>query len=180
MQFTTEDEWEGIKGRAQREDPEKRLEENRNYTERLRLSPSPVQKSISQEMQMTLEEKLSIEFINTPLRDVIAFLQEKSKTNFYLDKRAPEINIDIKLNDVPISVILDYILPEGMSYVVKDNIIHLTVEPLELRVYDVRDLLINLEDRQSLSPQAQPVAFEEVTAVAGESKDTFDRSKGDY
>ena len=175
MQFTEEDEWEDIKGRAQKEDPEKRLEENRKHTERLKLSPSPVQKSISQEMQMKLEEKLSIEFINTPLRDVISFLQEKSKMNFYLDKHAPEINIDIKLNDVPLSVILDYILPEGLGYVVKANIVHVTVEPLELRVYDVRDLLINLEDRQSLEAQTDTPAFEEGTAAAGESKDTFDR-----
>jgi len=169
---------EGHRKKAQREDPEKRLEENRKYTERLRLSPSPVQKSISQEMQMKLGGKLSIEFINTPLRDVIAFLQEKSKMNFYLDKHAPEINVDIKLNDVPISVILYYILPEGMSYVVKDNIVHITVEPLELRVYDVRDLLINLEDRQDLTAQVETnKAFGEGTVAAGEGKDTFDRVK---
>jgi len=180
MQFTTEDEWEDIKGRAQKEDPEKRLKENRKYTERLKLSPSPVQKSISQEMQMKLEGKLSIEFIDTPLPDVIAFLQEKSKMNFYLDKNAPETNVDIKLNDVPIRVILDYILPKGLGYIVEDNIIHVTVEPLELRVYDVRDLLINLEDRQNLTAQVEPTAFYEEGAGAtgaGESKDTFDRVK---
>ena len=82
MQFTTEDEWKDIKGRAQKEDPEKRLEENRKHTERLKVSPSPVQKSIPQEMQKKLEKRLSIEFVNTPLRDVISFLQEKSKMDF--------------------------------------------------------------------------------------------------
>ena len=148
MQFTTEDEWKDIKGRAQKEDPEKRLEENRKHTERLEQSPSPVQKSISQEMQTKLDERLSIEFINTPLHDVIAFLQEKSKMNFFLDKDAPETSVNIKLNDVPLSVILEYILPKNLSYVVTDNIVHVTLEPLELRVYDVRDLLINLEDRE--------------------------------
>ena len=177
MQFTTEDEWKDIKGRAQKEDPEKRLEKNRKHTERLKLSPSPVQKSISQEMQMKLEERLSIEFINTPLRDVIAFLQEKSKMNFFLDEDAPDISVNIKLNDVPLSVILEYILPKNLGYIVKDNIVHVTVEPLELRVYDVRDLLINLEDRQDLTAQVEPTAFEEGTVVSGEGKDTFDRVK---
>ena len=43
MQFTKEDEWEEIKGRAQKDDPEKRLAANRKHTERLKLSPSPVQ-----------------------------------------------------------------------------------------------------------------------------------------
>ncbi|MGR3293913.1 MAG: type II secretion system protein GspD [Candidatus Scalindua sp.] len=176
MQFAKEDEWEDIKGRAQREEPEKRLEENRKHTERLKLSPSPVQKSISQEMQMKLEERLSIEFINTPLRDVIAFLQEKSKMNFFLDVDAPNINVNIKLNDVPLSVILGYILPKNLSYVVKDNVVLVALEPLELRVYDVRDLLINLEDRQSLTAQLETTE-EEGNSSTGESKDTFDRVK---
>ena len=176
MQFTTEDEWEDIKGRVQKEDPEKRLEENRKHTERLKQSPSPVQKSISQEMQSKLKERLSIEFNDTPLRDVIAFLQEKSKMNFFLDKDAPDTSVNIKLNDVPLSVILEYILPKNLSYVVKDNIVHVTLEPLELRVYDVRDLLINLEDRQGLTAQVATTGGEEDN-VKGENKDTFDRVK---
>ena len=174
MQFTTEDEWKDIKERAQKEDPEKRLEKNRKHTERLKQSPSPVQKSISQEMQSKLEERLSIEFVNTPLRDVIAFLQEKSKMNFFLDRDAPDTSVNIKLNDVPLSVILEYILPKNLRYIVKGNIVHVTLEPLELRVYDVRDLLINLEDRvPDLSTQSEVTETEgQRTAVGG---DTFDR-----
>ena len=177
MQFTTEDEWKDIKGRAQKEDPEKRLEENRKHTERLEQSPSPVQKSISQEMQTKLDERLSIEFINTPLHDVIAFLQEKSKMNFFLDKDASDTSVSIKLNDVPLSVILEYILPKNLSYVVTDNIVHVTLEPLELRVYDVRDLLINLEDRQGLTAQVETTGEEDGDSSKGEGKDTFDRVK---
>lgn len=178
MQFAKEDEWEAIKGRALREDPEKRLEENREHTERLRLTPSPSQKTIPQEMQMKLEERLSIEFINTPLRDVISFLQEKSKMNFFLDKNVPDSDVNIKLDNVPLSVILEYILPKGLGYVVKDNIVHITLEPLELRVYDVRDLLINLEDRrQGITAQVAGTATEEGNASAGEGRDTFDRVK---
>ncbi len=177
MQFTSEDEWEDIKGRVQREDKDKdrRIEENREHTERLKLAPSPLQKPISQEMKMKLEENLSIEFINTPLPDVISFLQEKSKINFFLDKNAPETSVNIKLDAVPLSVILDYILPKGLGYIVRENIVHITVEPLELRVYDVRDLLINLEDRQSLTAVAKATDTE--AAAAGEAKDTFDRVK---
>ena len=176
MQFTTEDEWKDIKERVEKEDPEKRLEENRKHTERLKQSPSPVQKSISQEMQSKLEERLSIEFVNTPLRDVIAFLQEKSKMNFFLDRDAPDTSVNIKLNDVPLSVILEYILPKNLRYIVKGNIVHVTLEPLELRVYDVRDLLINLEDRvPDLTTQSgQATETEEQRTASG---DTFDRVK---
>ncbi len=175
MQYTDEDEWKDIKGRAQREDPEKRLEENREHTERLKLAPSPSQRPIPQEMQMKLEERLSIEFIDTPLRDVISFLQEKSKMNFFLDKDAPDTSVNIKLDDVPLSVILEYILPKDLGYVVKGNIVHVTLEPLELRVYDVRDLLINLEDRQDLTAQVGATVEEEGASSKGEGKDTFDR-----
>ncbi len=66
---------------------------------------------------MKLDERLSIEFINTPLRDVIAFLQEKSKMNFFLDEDAPDTSVNIKLNNVPLSVILNYILPKNLSSV---------------------------------------------------------------
>ncbi|MHC4307607.1 MAG: type II secretion system protein GspD [Planctomycetota bacterium] len=177
MQFTKEDEWEDIKGRAQKEDPEKRLKENRKHTERLKLSPSPVHKPIPQEMQMKLEERLSIEFVDTPLRDVISFLQEKSKMNFFLYKDAQDTNINIKLNDVPVSVILESILPKGSGYLVKDNVVYITKEPLELRVYDVRDLLINLEDRQDLTGQVAATGEYEEKEPAGEGKDTFDRVK---
>ena len=177
MQFPLEDEWEDIKGRAQKEDPAKRLKENRKHTERLEISPSPVHEPLPQDMQAKMGEKLSIEFINTPLRDVIAFLQEKSQMNFFLDDNAQDIDINIKLNDVPLSVILEYLLPKGTGYLVKDNVVYISKESLELRVYDVRDLLINLDDRQSLSTQSSASTTEEDTSPAGEGKDTFDRVK---
>ncbi len=96
--------------------------------------------------------------------------------NFFLYKDEPDINVNIKLNDVPISIILEYILPKTLTYTVRDNIVHITIEPLELRVYDVRDLLINLEDRQDLTTQATLITDEGITPT-GEAKDTFDRVK---
>jgi type II secretory pathway component GspD/PulD (secretin) len=120
-----------------------------------------------------LNKKLSIEFIDTPLRDVVVFLQEKTGANFVLDKNAAAANVNVRLNDVPVSTVLDYILPEGIDYVVKDNVVHITLDPLELRVYDVRDLLINLEDRQGLEADASTT--EDGGGGKGEGKDTFDR-----
>jgi len=175
MQFTTEEKWEDIKKRALREErgKDKRLDENREHTERLQVVPSPVQNILSQEMGNALNKKLSIEFIDTPLSDVVVFLQEKTGANFVLDKNAAAANVNVRLNDVPVSTVLKYILPEGIDYVVKDNVIHITLEPLELRVYDVRDLLINLEDRQGLEADASTT--EDGGGGKGEGKDTFDR-----
>ena len=171
MQFTTKEKWEDIKKRAQREDTGKseRLDENRAHTERLQVVPSPLQNILSQEMGNALNKKLSIEFIDTPLRDVVVFLQEKTKVNFVLDKDAAATTVNVKLNDVPVSTVLEYVLPKGIDYVVKDDVVHITLEPLELRVYDVRDLLINLEDRQAgMVAQATPASAGEEAAPAGE------------
>ena len=175
MQFTTREKWEDIKKRTLREDTSKgkRLDESREHTERLQVVPSPSQNLLSQEMRNALNKELSIEFIDTPLSDVVVFLQEKTGVNFVLDKNAAATNVNVRLNDVPVSTVLNYILPEGLDYVVKDNVVHITLEPLELRVYDVRDLLINLEDRQSLEVAASTT--EEGGGGKGESKDTFDR-----
>ena len=175
MQFTTEEKWEDIKQRTLREETgkDKRLDENREHTERLQVVPSPVQNILSQEMGDALNKKLSIEFIDTPLSDVVVFLQEKTGANFVLDKNAAAANVTVRLNDVPVSTVLNYILPEGIDYVVKDNVVHITLEPLELRVYDVRDLLINLEDRQGLEADASTT--EDGGGGKGEGKDTFDR-----
>ncbi|GAX61409.1 type II secretory system protein [Candidatus Scalindua japonica] len=177
MQFTTEAEWKDIEERTKREIPTKRLEESREHTKRLMLSPSPVPQSISQEMQMKLEERFSIEFIDTTLRDIISFLQEKSGLNFFLHKDARDENINVKLNDVPLSVILEYILPKGSGYLVKDNVVHITKEPLELRVYDVRDLLINMEDRLNLTGQLSAQESYEEAKPAGANKGAYDRVK---
>ena len=181
MQFTTREKWEDIKKRAQREDAGKgkRLDESREHTERLQVAPSPSQNLLSQEMRDALNKELSIEFIDTPLSDVVVFLQEKTGVNFVLDKNAAATNVNIKLNDVTVSVILKYILPDGIDHVVKDNVIHITLESLEMVVYDVRDLLINLEDRKSLSVQTGPTAgaggIAETAFSAGEDKDAFVR-----
>jgi type II secretory pathway component GspD/PulD (secretin) len=178
MQFTTREKWADIKKRAQKEEmsKSKRLDENREHTERLQVVPSPPQNLPSQEIRNALNKELSIEFIDTPLSDVVVFLQEKTGVNFVLDKDSAATNVNIRLNDVTASTVLDYILPKGLDYVVKDNVVHITLEPLELRVYDVRDLLINLGDRKGdLVAQVAATGNGEGAGSAGANKDTFDR-----
>jgi tetratricopeptide (TPR) repeat protein len=177
MRFTTKEKWEDIKKRVLKENPNERLDEGRDNTERLRVAPSPSQNLLSQEMRDALNnKKIAIEFIDTPLHDVVVFLQEKTKVNFVLDKNAAVTNVNVKLNDVSVSTVLDYILPEGLDYVVKDNVVHITLEPLEMVVYDVRDLLINMEDRKpELIAQVAATGTGEGTGAAGSNKDTFDR-----
>ncbi|GJQ60321.1 MAG: hypothetical protein D8M57_08445 [Candidatus Scalindua sp. AMX11] len=175
MQFTKKDDWEDIKKRVQREEQNESLELGREHTERLQAVPSPSQNQISRVMKDGLNSKLSVEFIDTPLRDVVALLQEKTKLNFVLDEGTADRSVNLKLDNVDVRVILQYILPEGVDSVIKEDIVYITQEPLGLRVYDVRDLLINLEDRQDLSVQAPDVNSEEKSLADGENKDTFYR-----
>ena len=175
LQYTEKDEWNDIKKRVQREEQNESLEKGRVHTERLQTVPSPSQNQISRVMKDGLNRKLSVEFIDTPLRDVVALLQEKTKLNFVLDEAAADQSVNLKLDNVDVSVILKYILPKGVDSVIKEDIVYITQEPLELRVYDVRDLLINLEDRQDLSAQAPVAGGEEKSLADGENKDTFYR-----
>ncbi len=175
MQYTAKDDWDDIRKRVQREEQNESLEKGREHTQRLQVIPSPSQKQLSRVMRDGLKQKLSVEFIDTPLRDVVALLQEKTKLNFVLDERAADQSVNLKLDNVDVSVILKYILPKGVDSVIKEDIVYITQEPLEMRVYDVRDLLINLEDRQNLSAQAPVDNTQEKSLAAGENKDTFYR-----
>lgn len=68
-----------------------------------------------------LSEKMSIEFINTPLRDIMIFFQYKTKLNFVLDEDYADTIVNIKLNDVSVSTILKYILPKELDLVINDD-----------------------------------------------------------
>ncbi|MCP5005165.1 MAG: hypothetical protein GY941_14700 [Planctomycetes bacterium] len=175
VQYTSKDEWDDIKMRVQREEQNESLEEGKEHTERLQVEPAPSRSQYSRAMKDGLNKKLSVEFIDTPLRDVVSLLQEKTKLNFVLDESTADRSVNLKLDNVDVGVILKYILPKGIDSVISDDIVYITQESLGLRVYDVRDLLINLEDRQDLSAQASDNDESDRNLAGGENKDTFSR-----
>ena len=129
-----------------------RLEEFENVKDdssHLRLIPYP-KGALPEQVEKALNKNISIEFYNTSLRDVIAFLQEKiDNINITLKQDVPDHSVNIKLHDVPVYVALKHLLPDGVNYTVEDEIIIISKDILEMRVYDVRDLLINLDDRST-------------------------------
>ncbi len=103
-----------------------------------------------------LERRLSAEFIETPLRDVLEFIADASDVQLYTNEKrlaAAEISVDspitIQLRNVRVDMLLDLTLAqasEQLAYVMRDGIVLVSTQEdlegaAEVRIYNVRDLL---------------------------------------
>jgi type II secretory pathway component GspD/PulD (secretin)/tetratricopeptide (TPR) repeat protein len=110
-----------------------------------------------QKVLASLDRPVDVDFTDTPLPDVLAFFREVNQVNIALDRASlPDdmAPVTLKMSDVPLKTALKEILePINMSYVVEGNVIRVArkdkLAQYEMRVYDVRDLLLNFEDKQS-------------------------------
>ena len=111
----------------------------------------------SRDVMRALERLIEIDFVDTPLPDVIGFFQNVTNVNFVLDYRSMPVEsepVTLKLKDVKLKVALKEILdPLDMDYDVRGNVIFVStkkkIQKYVIRVYDVRDLLVNFEDAES-------------------------------
>lgn len=129
---------------------DKILEENKGKTAQLRLIPNPVIEAPPKVIEDALNTIISFEFLDTPLRDVVVFIREKTNINMIIDPEAGNVSVSLKLKDVPLRTALKYLLPKGHEYVIEGDIIHIYKQKMEMRVYDVRDILINMDDKEPL------------------------------
>jgi hypothetical protein len=101
--------------------------------------------------------KISLDFTNAKLDEVIAYFQEYSGLNFHLDpdartKDGEETKVTIKLKEVTLKTALKLILnPRDLGCVYRDGVIVIATKAklgsqTVTRVYDVRDLLFRLRD----------------------------------
>ncbi len=149
LQFPVKGQWRDIVKRTLPE-MEKIVEENKRQTEQLRLIPNPVFESPPKVIEDALNMIISFEFLDTSLRDVVVFIREKTDINMIIDPEAGNASVSLKLKDVPLRTALKYLLPKGHEYVIEGDIIHIYKQKMEMRVYDVRDILINMDDREPL------------------------------
>ncbi|MFN3533448.1 MAG: type II secretion system protein GspD, partial [Candidatus Brocadia sp.] len=149
LRFPERGQWKDILKRTL-PDLDKIVEENKKKTEQLRLIPNPVLESPPKVIEDALNTIISFEFLDTPLRDVVAFIREKTNINMIIDPEAGNVSVSLKLKDVPLRTALKYLLPKGHEYVIEGDIIHVYKQKMEMRVYDVRDILINMDDREPL------------------------------
>jgi len=120
------------------------------------LYPSKIKEYSEDEIEVIkhLDQKVSLRFDETPLRDVVAFLQEVTPVNFAVvqedippDGGLITLHIDTKLRTA-----LDQICSlAAMDWKVDGPVIKIAnperLKEYELRVYDIRDLLLNIEDK---------------------------------
>lgn len=161
LRFPAKDQWENI---LERKLPklDTLVKENKRKTKQLQINPNPAKDQIPKTIENALNTIISFEFLDIPLRDVVVFLREKTNVNMIIDAEARDAPITLKLKDIPLRTALRYILPKGYEYVIEGDIIHIYRQKMELRIYDVRDILINLDDKE-------PLKFD-ITAAAASSQ----------
>ena len=102
-----------------------------------------------------MEKKVSFDFLDTPLADVVAFLQNLTGVNMVIDPNATEgddVPVTLKVNDMRLGAALDWILRLcDLSYALKDEVVYVSTKDRikdkeNLHIYDVRDLLARIPD----------------------------------
>ena len=104
-----------------------------------------------------LKDKISLDFADTPITDVVPFLQHVSGIKMKLDPDATGEDgplITLKVEDMPLENALDVMLRRlaKLDYVISDNGIFISTKgglaEYEVRTYDVHDLLMAKADGQ--------------------------------
>ena len=114
--------------------------------------------------------KITLEFTDTALDDVLNFIREFSGIDFMIDAKVRErfsedqLKISLKVHDLPLRSALKLMLSgKNLSAVYREGV--LVVTPKEeldkdvvLRIYDVRDLLMKIEDHPGPTIELKPPA----------------------
>ena len=134
--------------------------------------------SMKSEARLGLERKAkqvipSIDFNDAQLKEVVEFLAVSNEINIVIDETVVPHNetVTVHLKNIPLNEALDIILrTKGLKYRFEENIVWITTEEklleedLEVRVYDVQDLVGKLFDFPS-----QPFDFKaNLEAAEGE------------
>ncbi len=102
--------------------------------------------------------KISMDFKDATLQDVIDFLREMTRMNFLIDKRVyeqvseQELRVTFKVDDLSLKAALKLILQmRGLSLLYRDGVLivvpkAVVEEDVVMRIYDVRDLLFKVRD----------------------------------
>jgi len=118
-----------------------------------RSEPQPWEMKIRESMN----KKISFDFVETPLQDVIAFISSLADVTIVLDTEAVKDephSVTLRVNDMRLQSALNWVLKlVGLKYTLKDEAIFISKaerirERPELRMYDVTDLTIDIKNFQ--------------------------------
>lgn len=117
----------------------------------------------NEELNRKLLEPIEMDFVETPMVEVLAYLMDRCRIEVIMDKVALEAQgvdastpITRKLSEVPLRTALDVILHEHqLTYYTKDGILFITSQEeadnkLVIRVYNVHSLLTRDRPLESL------------------------------
>jgi type II secretory pathway component GspD/PulD (secretin) len=97
--------------------------------------------------------RLSVEFQDTPLKEVVDFIRETADINVLIDREVDAAAaVTFKVRDITLKTMLSYILKSHeLGYIISEGI--LQIVPIEkarakvqLKIYDVQDLVAPLRD----------------------------------
>ncbi|HUS58127.1 MAG TPA: hypothetical protein VM141_05720 [Planctomycetota bacterium] len=123
--------------------------------EAIGTEPEQEDSEATQELRNKLEQKVSFDFIDTSLPDVITFLQTLTNATIVLDSKAipgepPQLTL--KMNDMKLSQALDWIMTQvGLDYTLRSNAIYISTSEMiggdaVLKLYDVTDVTLVIRD----------------------------------
>ncbi|MCX7804687.1 MAG: hypothetical protein N3A38_05795 [Planctomycetota bacterium] len=113
-----------------------------------------------------LERKVAFEFLETPLQECIAFLRTLTNVNMIVDPKAVQGDGPrgtLTVHDMPLDMALQWILRLAeLDYALRDDAIFISKpanlrEDVTLRIYDVRDLTMEVHDFPGPDLQLQTV-----------------------
>ena len=180
MQFPDSEHFKRVQKRTI-PDKTRQFKKMKNSTSKMRVITEP-ESRVPKDIENALNMMISFEFYDVQLQDAIAFIREKTGINMVPSMDLPKDTVTLKLDNVSIKTAFKYMLPKGVSYEIDDNIVYILKDKLVLRIYDIRDLLINLDDRTNENGSSQTnrtvsggKAFGGVSSYGGEGRNANDR-----
>jgi len=108
------------------------------------------------ELKAKLDQKVSFDFVETPLADVVTFLTTITNATIILDNKSLENlqhnEVTLRVNDMKLSTALEWILKlVNLEYALKEGAIYIgTADAVggdaQLRLYDVTDVTLEIRD----------------------------------
>ncbi|MEX0938522.1 MAG: permease prefix domain 1-containing protein [Pirellulales bacterium] len=121
-----------------------------------------------------LSQPTNVQFFETPLEEAITFIGQQHELQFYLDSRAleevaipPDSPITLQLSDVSTELMLELMLGDlDLTYQVRGGLVIVTSpevaeEMMEVRVYDVGDLIASYEPNMATPQRQRPANQQE-------------------
>lgn len=146
----------------------------------------PRPSKFEEQVLVALDKQTNVEFLDTPLEDCIAFLQETADVPFWLDKQtltdegvALDQPVTLKLKGARLESVLNLLLkPVQLAYLPEDDVLVITTstkagENLITRTYPVRDLYQGRIEVEATEPTpkagepAQKTEKAEISPVRG-------------